>query len=50
MVSAGLTQAIAVWMGTPFALAMAVVAMAVPLATFLLCKLWVFAPPQTGGP
>lgn len=49
VVSAGLTQAIAVWLGAPFALAMGVVAVAVPLATYLLCRIWVFAPPHSAG-
>ena len=48
--SATITQVVAVWLGAPLALAMGVVAVAVPGATFLLCKLWVFAPPQPGGP
>jgi putative flippase GtrA len=50
LLSATLTQVVAVWMGAPFAVAMALVALAVPGATFLLCRLWVFAPPQPGGP
>ena len=50
VLSSALTQAIAVWLGAPFAVAMGVVALAVPAATFLLCRLWVFAPPQPGGP
>lgn len=48
--SAAITQIITVWLGAPLALAMGVVALAVPGATFLLCKMWVFAPPQPGGP
>jgi putative flippase GtrA len=48
--SSGLTQVIAVWIGAPFAVAMGVVALAVPVATFLLCRIWVFAPPQPDGP
>jgi putative flippase GtrA len=48
--SATITQVVSVWLGAPLALAMGVVAVAVPGATFLLCKLWVFAPPQPGGP
>lgn len=50
ILSSGLTQVIAVWLGAPFALAMAAVAVVVPLATFLLCKFWVFAPSQSDGP
>lgn len=50
VLSAAITQVVAVWLGAPLALAMGFVAVAVPVATFLLCKLWVFAPPQPGGP
>ncbi len=50
VLSAAITQVVALWLGAPLALAMGVVAVAVPGATFLLCKLWVFAPPQPGGP
>ncbi len=48
VLSAGLTQLLAVWMALPFALAMAVVAVAVPGVNFLLCKLWVFRPDHSG--
>ena len=49
-VSAGLTQIIAVWFGAPFIVAMLVVALAVPAATYVLCQLWVFVPTQPSGP
>ena len=45
-----ITQVIAVWFAAPFALAMAVVAVAVPASSFLLFKFWVFANPQPEGP
>jgi putative flippase GtrA len=48
--SAAITQIVSVWLGAPIAIAMGVVALAVPVASFLLYKLWVFAPPQPGGP
>lgn len=50
VLSASITQVVTVWLGAPLALAMGLVAVAVPAATFLLCRLWVFAPPQPGGP
>lgn len=58
LISAGLglglsgliTQVIAVWFAAPFALAMAVVAVAVPMSSFLLFKFWVFTEPQPDGP
>ncbi|MEL6170726.1 MAG: GtrA family protein [Pseudomonadota bacterium] len=48
LVSSCLTQVIAVWFGAPFVFAMAVVAIAVPLSTFVLCKFWVFRPTYSG--
>ena len=44
--SSGLTLVIAVWMAAPFAIAMMVVAVAVPAATFVMCKFWVFNDPD----
>ncbi|MBW4709217.1 GtrA family protein [Roseobacter sp. YSTF-M11] len=49
-VSSGLTQIIAVHLEAPFVVAMGVVAVAVPAATFLLCRFWVFSPPHLEGP
>ncbi|WP_317054830.1 GtrA family protein [Roseovarius rhodophyticola] len=49
-VSSGLTYAITDIAGLPFLAAMGVVAVAVPLSTFVLCKLWVFHDPQRDGP
>ncbi len=43
-ISSGLTQVIVVWLGAPFWAGMAVVAAAVPVATFVMCKFWVFQP------
>ena len=50
VLSSALTQVIAVWIGAPFAVAMGAVALAVPGATFVLCRIWVFVPPQPDGP
>lgn len=50
VLSSAITQVIAVWLGAPFVLAMVIVAVAVPVATFVLCKFWVFAEPQPEGP
>lgn len=49
LVSSGITQIISVSYGGPFALAMFVVALVVPLVSFVICKIWVFAP-HAGGP
>ncbi len=49
-VSSGLTFLITDIMGLAFAIAMAVVAVAVPASTFIMCKFWVFATPQRDGP
>lgn len=48
--SSAITQVISVSFGAPFAIAMGVVAVVVPVATFVLCKFWVFAEPQPEGP
>lgn len=44
LVSSTVTEIVAVQYGAPFAMAMAIVAVAVPLTTYLLCKFWVFKP------
>lgn len=50
VVSSFLTQVIAVWIGAPFVIAMVVVAIAVPMCSFLMFKFWVFNDPQPDGP
>ncbi|WP_282152705.1 GtrA family protein [Ruegeria atlantica] len=50
LLSTAITELIAVQLGGPFVLAMAVVALAVPVSTFLLCKFWVFARPHSIDP
>lgn len=50
VLSTAITELIAVQLGGPFVLAMAVVALAVPISTFLLCKFWVFAHPHSTDP
>ncbi|MGZ2258112.1 GtrA family protein [Roseobacter sp. A03A-229] len=42
--SSGITEVTVIWLGLPFAVGMAVVAVAVPATTYLLCRLWVFRP------
>ena len=44
IVSSSITEIVAVWYSAPFAVAMAAVAVAVPLTTYLLCRFWVFRP------
>lgn len=44
IVSSSLTHVIATTLGAPFVVAMAVVAVAVPVSTYLLCRFWVFKP------
>ncbi len=44
VVSSTVTELVAVWYGAPFAVAMALVAIAVPLTTYVLCRFWVFRP------
>ena len=44
MVSSSITQTMTVWLGAPFALTMACVALSVPASTYLMCKFWVFRP------
>lgn len=43
-VSSCLTQITVVWLGAPFVAGMAVVALAVPASTYVLCRFWVFRP------
>ena len=50
VLSSAITQVVVVWLGAPFAWAMAVVAVVVPAATFLICKYWVFSDSQPSGP
>ena len=49
-VSSAITHAMTVWAQAPFAAAMAVVALAVPASTYVICKLWVFRPAYSTGP
>lgn len=44
VVSSTVTEVVVVWYGAPFVVAMALVAVAVPVTTYLLCKFWVFRP------
>lgn len=48
--SAGLTQALAIWMCMPFVYVMGVVAVAVPIGNYFFCKVWVFRPAQSRSP
>jgi len=49
-VSSSITHAVTIWMGAPFAVAMAIVALMVPACTYVMCKIWVFRPDYSTGP
>lgn len=48
--SSAITYGITVWLGASFAAAMGVVAIAVPVSTFILLKFWVFASRHSSEP
>jgi len=49
-ISSAITEVISVRLGAPLAIAMGVVALAVPAATFLVCKFWVFSENYSAEP
>ncbi len=50
VLSSTITHVMTAWLDAPFAWAMGIVAVAVPVATFVLFKIWVFADAQPDGP
>lgn len=50
LVSSSVTHAMTVWIEASFVAAMAIVAVAVPACTYVMCKVWVFRPDYSTGP
>lgn len=49
-ISTALTELITIRLGAPIVLAMGVIALAVPMATFVICKFWVFSDSHSAEP